>query len=51
MVPVYVRQYRAIQGNTRQYAPRGKWEPAANLENNTVLKEYLAAQKAQKAQK
>ena len=27
------------------------WEPAANLENNMVLKEYLAAQKAQKAQK
>ena len=27
------------------------WEPAANLEHNTVLKKYLAAQKAQKAQK
>ena len=24
LVPVFARQYRAIQGNTRQYAPRGK---------------------------
>ena len=40
-----------VEWEGEEWKGRYTWEPAANLENNTVLLKYLAAQKAQKAQK